>query len=71
MYFNNAAKQFNENFRLFGFDSKTQTEKHNFYAGLQNLAESKEWEQSTWRFVQKPYISCDNYYSALRNYINQ
>jgi len=46
MYFNDAAKQFNENFRLFGYDPKTQVEKYNFYSGLQNLAEGLKILQS-------------------------
>lgn len=37
MNFNNAAKQFNENFRLFS-DPNSAPEKYNFYAGLENLA---------------------------------
>jgi len=46
MSFDNAAKQFNENFRLFGSDPKTQVEKYNFYLGLQNLAEGLKILQS-------------------------
>ena len=46
MYFNDATKQFNENFRLFGSNPKTQTEKYNFYLGLQNLVEGLEILQS-------------------------
>ncbi|MBA7491679.1 hypothetical protein ES702_02227 [subsurface metagenome] len=38
MSFNGALKQFNENYRLFGLDPKTQTEKFNLYNGLANLA---------------------------------
>ncbi len=39
MSFDRALKQFNENYRLFGLDPKTQTEKFNLYNGLANLAE--------------------------------
>ncbi len=37
MHLINAAKQFNENLRLFG-NPETEPEKYNLYAGLQNLA---------------------------------
>lgn len=42
MSFNNAAKQFNDNYNLFGSDPKTQAEKFNLYNGLANLAEGLE-----------------------------
>lgn len=39
MYFEDASRQFKENFNLFGSSPQTQTEKYNLYSGLQNLAE--------------------------------
>lgn len=37
MNFQNAQKQFNENFRLFS-DPKNTPDKYNLYAGLENIA---------------------------------
>jgi len=42
MSFDNAAKQFNDNYILFGSDPKAQAEKFNLYNGLANLAKGLE-----------------------------
>jgi len=46
MEFKSAQDQFMENYKLFGSDPRSQTEKYNLYNGLANLAKGLQYMKS-------------------------